>query len=261
MAIFWSIGNCPVLAGRLAIREVLATTSKADECAKLIFSGKRIERENVRICLNFPFTRWNLISFVVRHFGPRENRRKLTELNNYLIDLSNLRWELRTLPRDQVKRIQRVHILGPWVRFNELYVNAVALQRDLTALTDEVRNACQDATERRAWLAFLRACVEVAWLASVFVFGKQNSRDLTEARTLLRSAQFNESYEISMRVVHKMKLAYAKAAVEKAIVYIGASVLGIFAYQTSAGFFIGLILFLALFTALPYYAFRQLFYS
>jgi hypothetical protein len=231
------------------------------KCAELFFSGKRIERENVRLSTPFPFNRWGLIKIIVRVLGPRDERTKLAGLSDYLGDLSGIRWQMRNLPRIEIREMERVYLLGKWVRLSDSFVDGVARKGNLSQLYVEIEKAHKEVRERKAWLAFLRACVEVAWLASVFVFEIKKARRLEKARKLIRSGNFEESYQTSMQVVKQMKFGYAKAAVEKAVVYVGASILGIFAYQTSISLFVGILLFMAVFTALPYHAFTKLFYE
>jgi hypothetical protein len=231
------------------------------KCARLIYEGKRVERDIVGLCNGFPFNRWGAISLIVRLFGPQSDRKKLKELSAGIGEISGMRWNMRNLPAWQRRAMERVYLLGKWTQFDNSFVNGVARSGDFEMLTQKVEKAYEEAVNRKAWLAFLRACVEVAWLASLFVFEAKRAKRLERARKLLDANKYEESYQLSMQVVRQMRFGFTKAIVEKAVVYVAASILGIFAYQTSAGIFVAIMLFLVVFTALPYYAFTKLFYS
>lgn len=236
-------------------------SDKEKGCAKLLFTAKRVERDNVRLSRDFPFGRWNLTYFMVRHFGPSTDRRELADLNQYLHVLNNMRWEMRNLPYGEARRIERIYILGRWVRLNDSFVDTIARGGKLEPLTKQIETNYQETMKRKGWLAFLRACIEVSWLASAFVFETKRARRLEKIRKLLRNGDYEESYQASMKVIGSMKYGYAKGVIEKAVIYVGASLLGVFAYETSTSFFVGVLLFIVTFAILPYYAFTKLFYE
>ena len=219
-----------------------------------------MERDIIRVCNDFPFNRWTVIGLMLRFVGPKDERKKLNELRSYLDEIFDIHWEMRNLPLRERKATERVHLLAKWTRFNDAFVDGVARNNDPKALTEQVERACRDATYRKAWFAFIRSCVEVAWLASLFVFDAKKARQLGQARKLLDSDEFEESYQLSTQVHRQMNFSFTKAVIEKAVVYVGATILGIFAYQTNVSIFVAIILFITAFTVLPYVAFRKLIY-
>lgn len=237
------------------------------ECIRLLFAGKRIDRDTLRILRKFYFFWWWLLLFLVKHLGRREQEsRILRNLNDYLSEVELVRARLSYFPREMRSDVFYFSVMRNWKRLDERLLMALLNAKNIKKVRTEIIEEHDRAVERRARVAYLRALYEICWLSSFFVFRMEQSSDLEQSISLIRSRQYDKAYELAEKVHDSMKLAYLETIIEKVGYYVVFVVLGIVGaaigqFGSGTGFWVGALALLLMFLFLPYRTFMKLYFD
>lgn len=239
------------------MKSTISTTDK--EHLRLLRQGVKANREVIDILFHFPFFRWS----VLRTLGQAKTLKadqKWKNALNLITTFDQLRSVVssaspyRSLYADMI----RAYFGRNWFKNYQSVVNRLGSTK-MEQTYKEIKTSQRNVLEVRARVAALQAAVELAWLSSFFVFREQGMKLMDRALRQIRSSDYAESYETSRRIHDRMRTEYAKAIVEKGILYVGASILGTLAFQTTVGFFVGFLFIVGVFAVMPCYTFSKLF--
>lgn len=229
------------------------------KCARLLVLGRKIEEDVISLMVPFPFSRWGFLYHLGRALDWKGDG-KITELNLYFRNFRRLR-NVVSVRSTKGREVMIAYLGRHWTMLGDRLALGIAESSDLKSLCKEIDSALKDAEIRRALIALMRATTELSWMSALFVFRAKEARLVLEAKDSIRSGDYERSYDLSLKVLKRMKWITLKSVVEKAFVYAAATALAFFVQETTTAYFIGLLFLLIMVAILPYYTFTKLFYD